>query len=94
MSEFKLILLDQLSCANCYALQHALQPLCEVRGIKFELITDEAVDDSFVEKYDVVSYPTGLLFYNDEFLGKFKGYQPNEILEYWLDIKMKERGKK
>lgn len=89
---YKMILLDQLSCANCYAMQHELKPICEKMGIDFELRTDSQVDIEFIKKYDVISYPTGLLFDNDELLGKFKGYQPNEIIEIWLDTKLEERG--
>ncbi|MFI3252127.1 MAG: hypothetical protein R3Y60_03185 [bacterium] len=92
MTGLKMILLDQLSCANCYALQHELKPICDRKGIEFELITDSNIDSNFIKKYEVVSYPTALLFHNDELLGKFKGYQPNEIIEIWLDTKLDERG--
>lgn len=91
---YKIVLLDQMSCANCYAMQNELKPICEKKGIEFQLITVSAVDIDFIKKYDVVSYPTGLLFGDDELLGKFKGYQPNEILEIWIDTKINERGNK
>ncbi len=91
---YKIILIDQISCANCYAMQNELRPLCIKMGIEFELLTDSSVDLEFIKKYDIVSYPTGLLLDNDELLGKFKGYQPTEILEIWLDTKLNERGNK
>lgn len=94
MNNFKMVLLDQLSCANCYALQHELKPICEEKGIEFILITDSNIDSDFIKQYEVVSYPTGLLFNGDKFLGKFKGYQPKEIMEIWLDTKLNERGNK
>ncbi len=90
----KMILLDQLSCANCYGLLHELKPICEKKGIELILISDNNIDSEFLVKHEVVSFPTGLLFRDDELIGKFKGYQPSEILEIWLDSKLNERGNK
>ena len=92
LDSFKIILLDQLSCANCYALQNELKPLCEEKGIQFQLVTDEALNLDLIKKYEIVSYPMALLFFKEKMIGKIKGYQPREILEIWLDTKMEERG--
>jgi thioredoxin-like negative regulator of GroEL len=43
-----------------------------------------------VEKFGVEAVPTILVLYNQEVFAKRRGYQPEEILEIWLDAKIEE----
>lgn len=93
MKKYKVVLVEQESCASCYQLQFALKPLCDKKNIEFQVLTNDQVDNNFLTKYNIEALPSGLLFYGDELIGKFKGYQPDEILDIWLDTKIKEKRK-
>ena len=43
-----------------------------------------------IEKFEIRGVPTILVMYDDEVYARCKGFQPEEILELWLDAKINE----
>lgn len=79
------------SCANCLSLMPILNDLtanrndCVLHHIE---ASEETLD--LIHMFGVESVPTILVMYNDVVCAKCKGYQPEEILELWLDAKIEE----
>ena len=80
------------SCANCLSLMPVLSSIVsnrdDVRLVHIE--ADENTVD-FMTKYDVRQVPTILLTDDGEEFARAVGFQPEEILELWLDAKIEER---
>ncbi|MBQ9124471.1 MAG: thioredoxin family protein [Acholeplasmatales bacterium] len=79
------------SCANCLSLMPILHSLVSQRN-DCKLFHIEAKEDTMdlIEKYEIEAVPSILVLYNDELYVKCRGYQPEEILEIWLDAKIEE----
>ncbi len=79
------------SCANCLSLMPILHNLTVNRD-DCVLHHIEAQEDTLdlIHSLGVESVPTILVMYDDIVCAKCKGYQPEEILELWLDAKIKE----
>ena len=79
------------SCANCISLMPVLNSL--MSNIDDAVLHHiEASEDTveFMEKFSIEAVPTILIMYNDEVFARCRGYQPEEILELWLDAKISE----
>ncbi len=79
------------SCANCLSLMPILHSLTENRS-DCRLVHIEA-DENTVELMNLLEVdrvPTILLTDNGEVFARATGYQPEEILEIWLDAKITE----
>lgn len=78
-------------CANCISLMPVLKALTDARGdivMKHIEASPETMD--LLAHYEVDRVPTILLTDNGEVFAKAIGYQPEEILELWLDAKIQE----
>ena len=80
------------SCANCLTLMPILKELCDARG-DIRLVHVEADHSTMplMEAWEVVKVPTILLVEDGEIFARCAGFQPEEILEIWLDAKIEER---
>ena len=80
------------SCANCLTLMPILQELCAARK-ELRLVHVEADYSTMplMEKWEVVKVPTILLVEDGEIFARCAGFQPEEILEIWMDAKIEER---
>ena len=47
-------------------------------------------NSKIVQKFEIISVPTVLVFYNDKIMASCRGFQPEEILEIWLDSKIED----
>lgn len=80
------------SCANCLTLMPILQELCGARDdIKLVHIEADYSTTELMEEWDVTRVPTILLMDDGEIFARVAGFQPEEILEIWLDAKIEER---
>jgi thioredoxin 1 len=80
------------SCANCLSLMPVLSAIVERRDdVKLVHIEADATTVDFMNKYDVRQVPTILLTDEGEEFARAVGFQPEEILELWLDAKIEER---
>lgn len=83
------------SCANCLTLMPILKELCAQRGdVKLVHIEADYSTTELMEEWEVTKVPTILLMENGEIFARCAGYQPEEILELWLDSKIEERKQK
>ncbi len=80
------------SCANCLTLMPILKDLCESRGdIRLVHVEADRTTLALMEVWEVEKVPTILLVEDGEIFARCSGYQPEEILELWLDAKIEER---
>ena len=82
------------SCANCLTLMPILKGLCDARGdIRLVHVEADYSTLPLMEKWEVEKVPTILLTDDGEIFARCSGFQPEEILELWLDAKIEERKK-
>ena len=80
------------SCANCLTLMPILDGLCKARGdVKLVHVEADYSTLDLMEEWDVTKVPTILLTDGQEIFARCSGFQPEEILELWLDAKIEER---
>lgn len=79
------------SCANCLTLMPILHRLIMPRS-DCMLHHLEATEETMplIRELGVEGVPTILVMENEHVYAKCKGYQPEEILEIWLDAKISE----
>lgn len=79
------------SCANCLTLMPILDNLVkEIKNVNLFHIEADTDTMELIEKYEIQAVPTILVFYNQEIKARCKGFQPEEILELWLNAKIDE----
>ena len=77
------------SCANCLTLMPILHRLmenhkdCQLHHVEVGEETGE-----FVDKYNIYSVPTILILNDGVEVTRCRGFQPEEILEVWLDAEI------
>jgi len=78
-------------CANCISMMQLLSAIAKDRS-DFTLKHIEASVDTMplLEHFEVDRVPTVLLTDNGEVFARATGYQPEEILEIWIDAKLEE----
>ena len=80
------------SCANCLTLMPILEGLCSARtDVKLVHVEADYSTVELMEEWDVTRVPTILLMDDGEIFARCAGFQPEEILELWLDAKLEER---
>ena len=79
------------SCANCLSLMPVLQNIVSKRE-DCSMVHIESLEDTteLMELFEVLTAPTILVTKDGEIKARCKGYQPEEILELWLDAKINE----
>ncbi|MBE7067848.1 MAG: thioredoxin family protein [Clostridiales bacterium] len=79
------------SCANCLTLMPLLDKLVGAReDIKLVHVEADYSTTALMEEWDVAKVPTILLMNDGEIFARCTGFQPEEILELWLDAKIEE----
>ena len=79
------------SCANCLTLMPILKELVESRNdVTLVHVEADFTTVDLMEEWDVTRVPTILLMDDGEIFGRCAGFQPEEILEIWLDAKIEE----
>ena len=79
------------SCANCLTLMPILHDLLKDRE-DLKLFHVEAGEDTkeILSKYEIYTVPTIMILNNDKEFVRCRGFQPEEILELWLNSKVEE----
>ncbi len=79
------------SCANCLSLMPVLHELVSNRT-DCKLVHVEIDENSadFIEHFDIQAVPSILITLDGVIKARCKGFQPEEILELWLDAKIEE----
>ncbi len=80
------------ACANCLTLMPILKELCDARGdIRLVHVEADQTTLPLMEAWEVEKVPTILLVEDGEIFARCSGFQPEEILELWIDAKVAER---
>ena len=80
------------SCANCLTLMPILKELCDARDdIRLVHVEADYTTLPLMKEWEVEKVPTILLVEDGEIFARCHGYQPEEILEIWLDAKIEEK---
>jgi thioredoxin-like negative regulator of GroEL len=83
------------SCANCLTLMPILKGLCDKRDdIRLVHVEADFTTVALMEAWEVEKVPTILLMDDGEIFARCSGFQPEEILEIWLDAKIEEQKSK
>lgn len=82
------------SCANCITLMPILDRLVGSRT-DCKLVHIEAAEDTIdlIKRFEVRQAPTILITKDGEVVERVVGFQPEEILEIWLDDKISKLAK-
>lgn len=78
------------SCANCLSLLPVVNEICSVRNIPVKHIEVNEDSRAIVEHFEIQMVPTLILAYDGVEFARCRGYQPDEILEIWIDAKIDE----
>ncbi len=80
------------ACANCLTLMPILKSITDERG-DIRLVHLEAAPETMalLEAWEIEKVPTILLLDDGEIFARVSGFQPEEILELWMDAKIEER---
>ena len=79
-------------CANCLTLMPILKSICDARGdIRLVHVEANYSTTALLEAWEVVKVPTILLMQDGEIFARCAGFQPEEILELWMDAKIEEK---
>ena len=83
------------SCANCLTLMPLLQELIGKReDVRLVHVEADYTTLDLMEEWEVDKVPTILLMDDGEIFARCTGFQPEEILEIWLDAKIEEQKSK
>ena len=80
------------SCANCATLLPVLKSIADARGIPLVHVEADADTAELMREWEIDRVPTVLLTDDGEIFARCSGFQPEEILELWIDAKMEEHG--
>ncbi|MCR5786377.1 MAG: thioredoxin family protein [Acholeplasmatales bacterium] len=82
------------SCANCLTLMPILDRLVTPReGVKLVHIEADPTTEDLIKRFEIRQAPTILITLDGEIRERVVGFQPEEILEIWLDDKLQKLGK-
>ena len=90
MSRFSLLEVSGESCANCLTLLPVVNRLAAVRGLEVEHLEVSEATAGRVRALGIDRVPTLIVYRDGEEIARCTGYQPEEILELWLDAKTEE----
>ena len=80
------------SCAYCLTLMPILKDICDARGdVRLVHVEADYSTMALMEEWQVEKVPTILLVEDGEIFARCAGFQPEEILEMWIDAKIEER---
>jgi len=79
------------SCANCLTLMPILDRLVSPRqNCKLVHIEADPSTEDLIKRFEVRQAPTILITKDGEVVERVVGFQPEEILELWLDDKLEK----
>lgn len=101
MKEYKGINVIEFSgegCANCFSLMPVLNSVMknyqDAELVHVEIGEDHPENAEIVNFFEVDRVPTVLVVKDNVEIARCRGYQPEEILELWLDSKIEDARKK
>lgn len=89
MNGIRLVEVSGDACAGCLALLPELRETAQKFQLGFVRLDIQSNPEA-IEKYRIEKIPTVLLLDGEEIIAKCSGYQPQEILELWVEAKLEE----
>lgn len=77
------------SCANCLAIMPVMRDLAEQFSLNFIKI-DVEEQPELAEKFQIDRIPAVILAEDGVPFAQCSGYQPQEILEFWIQAKLEQ----
>lgn len=90
MAKYSLLEVSGESCANCLTLLPLVNRLAAARGLEVGHLEVNEANAQRVRSLQVDRVPTLIVFRDGKEIARCTGYQPEEILELWLDAKIQE----
>ena len=90
MAKYSLLEVSGESCANCLTLLPLVNRLAAARGLEVGHLEVNEANAQLVRSLQVDRVPTLIVFRDGKEVARCTGYQPEEILELWLDAKIQE----
>ena len=90
MANIELLEVSGESCANCLTLLPLVNRLAAARGLEVGHLEVNEANAQRVRSLQVDRVPTLIVFRDGKEVARCTGYQPEEILELWLDAKIQE----
>ena len=79
------------SCANCLSLMPVLSSIVSNRkDVRLVHVEADETTAEFLTRYEIRQVPTILLMDDGNVFARAVGFQPEEILELWMDAKIAE----
>lgn len=78
-------------CSGCIALNPIVHKLLEkYQGINYHYVMLTHNSAEICRKYNIDRIPALLFLYNGELLSLVRGFQPEEVLDLWLEDEMEK----
>ena len=90
MAKFSLLEVSGEGCANCLTLMPVVSRLAAQRSIPVEHLEADENSAARVQELRIDRVPTLIVMKDGQEIARCTGYQPEEILELWLDAKLGE----
>ena len=90
MAKYSLLEVSGESCANCLTLLPLVNRLAAARGLEVGHLEVNEANAQRVRSLQVDRVPTLIVFRDGKEVARCTGFQPEEILELWLDAKIQE----
>ena len=90
MAKYSLLEVSGESCANCLTLLPRINRLAAARGLEVGHLEVNEANAQRVRSLQVDRVPTLIVLKDGKEVARCTGYQPEEILELWLDAKIQE----
>ena len=88
--KYELLEVSGESCANCFTLLPVVNRLAAARGIPVRHLELTAETAEAAQALCIGRVPTLIVYREGKEVARCTGYQPEEILEVWLDAKTEE----
>ena len=92
MAKYTILEVSGESCANCLTLLPVVSRIAGARGIPVEHLEANEQNVQRVQALGIDRVPTLIVFRDGREIARCTGYQPEEILELWLDAKLAQDG--
>lgn len=90
MAKYSLLEVSGESCANCLTLLPLVNRLAAARGLEVGHLEVNEANAQRVRSLQVDRVPTLIVLKDGKEIARCTGFQPEEILELWLDAKIQE----
>lgn len=78
------------SCANCFSMMNVLNNVLKDKDVNLIHIEIDENQQEFIKQYNIDRVPTIMVMLDNIEFARCRGYQPEEIISFWLEDKIAE----